>query len=596
MRWGLSPRDSTLWITIYGAPLARRFLFSATLTTMEEKIKQAIQKALAEAGAGDVTFVVERSREAGHGDYATNAAMAAAKVVGKSPREVADDLARILGSSTSLGPTSIAAIEVAGPGFINITLSREQVALAVAEAGAQGSEWGRTSELSEKRVIVDYANPNPFKEMHIGHLMSAIIGEALVRLRRSRGAEVFGSSFGGDVGPHVAKALWGLQKAGITDIVSAKEIGEAYARGSSAYETDEVVKNEIDALNVRLYNVVARADDATLSADDRTLLALWQKGREISMQEFKRIFAIFGTKLDFDFFDSDTIEGGMRVVHDGVGKGIFEESDGAIIYRGEKVGLHTLVFITSRGTPTYETKDVGLAFLKEERFPSDESIVVTSVEQIGHFKVLLAALKEIAPKIAEKTVHVPHGFLKLTSGKMSSREGNVITAADFIRDIIEKASERNEDPLIAEQVAIGAIKYMVLRQSPGSDIIFDPEKSLSLEGDSGPYLQYALVRAKKILAYADNGAGGTAEPAEPYLIERIILHYPEVVARAARELAPNILTTYLTELASAWNSFYASEQILGSPEEAYKQRVARAFATTMTNGLALLGIPAPERM
>ena len=283
-------------------------------------------------------------------------------------------------------------------------------------------------------------------------------------------------------------------------------------------------------------------------------------------------------------------------MRDGVAKGIFEESEGAIIYRGEKVGLHTLVFVTSRGTPTYEAKDIGLAFLKEERVPNDCSIIVTAAEQIGHFKVMLAALAELAPLIAAKTRHVPHGFLRFTSGKMSSREGNVITADALITEIIGKALVKNPDPLVAEQVAIGAIKYMILRQAPGSDIIFDPVKSLSLEGDSGPYLQYALVRAKKILAYAENGEGGTEEPSEPYAIERLTLHYPEVVARAARELAPNILTTYLTELAAAWNSFYASEQVLGSPEEAYKQRVAHAFANTMQNGLTLLGISAPEKM
>jgi arginyl-tRNA synthetase len=136
---------------------------------------------------------------------------------------------------------------------------------------------------------------------------------------------------------------------------------------------------------------------------------------------------------------------------------------------------------------------------------------------------------------------------------------------------------------------------MILRQSPGSDIIFDPEKSLSLEGDSGPYLQYALVRAKKILTYAE-GEKGTEVPAEPYAIERLIPHFHEVVARATRELAPNLLVNYLTELASVWNAFYATEQVLGSTEEAYKQRVTRAFANTMTNGLALLGISSPEKM
>lgn len=560
---------------------------------MEERIREAIGKAITVLGVGEVAFVLERPPEIAQGDYATNVALAAAKTLDKNPRELADELA--VAVKDALGEDA-SRVEVAGPGFINITLSREQVALAVAEAAAKGNEWGRGTTQTGKRVNIEYSNPNPFKEMHIGHLMSNVIGEALSRLVESAGAVVLRDTFGGDVGPHVAKALWALRKRGVVEIESAKQIGEAYAEGSNAYETDETTKAEIDALNVEIYETVAHQSDVMLSGERRELLALWRTGREISMEEFRRLFKILGTKLDYEFYDSDTTEIGMRVVHDELEKDVFEKSDGAIIYRGEKKGLHTLVFITSRGTPTYEAKDIGLAFLREERIPNDEVIIVTAMEQTGHFAVFLAALSEIAPRIAEKTKHVPHGLLRLPSGKMSSREGNVVTGEDLIRGVIEKASEKNSDPLVAEQVAIGAIKYMILRQGPGSDIIFDEEKSLSLEGDSGPYLQYALVRAKKILTYGETGEGGSAEPEMPYDIERLILHYPEVAARAARELAPNLLVNYLTELASAWNHFYATEQVLGSPEEAYKQRVARAFANTMTNGLTLLGIPAPEKM
>ena len=483
-------------------------------------------------------------------------------------------------------------------GFVNITLSPETVRLAIAEADAKGEEWGkaktaesgspdalRSSAFRGERVMVEYTDPNPFKEMHIGHLMSNVIGESLARLIQNEGATVTRANYQGDVGPHVAKAIWGLRQAGRAEPTTAQELGEAYAAGSRAYEESADAKSDIDTLNQEIYK-----------GADPVLMEEWRKGRDVSLAAFEQIYKLLGTHFDYYFFESETAEAGARIVRDGVAKGIFEESEGAVIYRGEKAGLHTLVFITSKGTPTYEAKDIGLAFLKEERAPADRSIIVTAAEQIGHFNVVLAALSEIVPLVAAKTTHVPHGFLRLASGKMSSREGNVITAAGLIEEIVKKASKKNPDPLIAEQVAIGAIKYMILRQAPGSDIIFDEEKSLSLDGDSGPYLQYALVRAKKILAYGDNGEGGTEVPAAPYAIERLILHYPEVAARAARELAPNLLTTYLTELASAWNAFYATEQILGSPEEAHKQRAARAFHTTMTNGLSLLGIPAPERM
>ena len=549
---------------------------------MEEKIRKAIEEALRKAGAEGGAFSVERPSDLAHGDYATNAAMATAKKVGTAPRALAESLVTEL--KDALGEDA-EKVEVAGPGFINITLSKAAVAFAVDEAVAKGEEWGKGDAEKGKRVLIEYSNPNAFKEMHAGHLVGTIIGESLSRLIENEGATVARDTFGGDVGPNVAKALWALRKHGVTEPESAKQIGEAYAEGAKAYEDDPDAKEEIDALNQTIY-----------AGSDEAVMDLWHRGREISMEAFRRTWKTLGTRFDFEFFDSDTTETGVRVVRDELKKGVFKESDGAIIYDGEPKGVHTMVFITSKDTPTYEAKDIGLAFLKEERWPSDEVVILTGSEQTGRFKTVLTALSDINAGLAAKMRHVATGFLTLTSGKMSSREGNVITANDVLEGVMKKAGEKNDDPTIAEQVAVGAVKFMVLRQSPGADIVFDPETSLSLTGDSGPYLQYALVRALKLLAYESENAGGTGEPAEPYAIERVILHYPEVASRAAHELAPNLLVTYLLELASAWNAFYASEQVLGSPEEAYKLRVARAFANTMANGLALLGIPAPERM
>ncbi len=568
---------------------------------MEGEIRKVIQAALNELGtqhridAYAITFTVEAT-DLAHGDYATNVAMVGAKLFGTNPKYLAGDLLPRI--KDKLGETA-ASVEIAGPGFINITLAPQKVREII--SGTNRDEWGNGQENTGKRVMIEYSNPNPFKELHIGHLMSNVVGESLSRLMQASGAEVLRDTFGGDVGPHVAKALWALIRDGVTDIGSVKEIGKAYNHGSIAYEESETAKAEIDALNTRIYDVVAKQEDAnSLSEDDRALLALWRKGREVSMEAFGRLFEILGTKFDYTLFDSDTTEIGMRIVHDGVASGVFEESEGAIIYRGEKKGLHTLVFITSRGTPTYETKDIGLAFLKEERVQTDEVIIVTAIEQASHFKVFLAALEDIAPLLAKKTKHVAHGLLRLTTGKMSSRKGNIITAQEFIEEVAEKAGEKNPDPLIAQQVAIGAVKYMILRQSPGSDIVFDPEKSLSLDGDSGPYLQYALVRARSVLAQAgEKVAYASLEqdvPATPFAIERRLTHFPEVVARAARERAPNQLVQYLTELAGEWNSFYARERIIGGEHESFKLALAQAFVRTMANGLNLLGIPAPEKM
>lgn len=550
---------------------------------MEEQIRIVVHKALEDRGITGASFVVERPSDMAHGDYAVNAALVGAKQLGKNPREFAEELGDTLKKELA---DTISKVAIAGPGFINLTLATSSVTGILAEADAKGDAWGKGVGEKGKRIIVEYSNPNAFKEMHLGHLVGSVIGEAISRLIENEGATLARDTFGGDIGPNVAKALWGLKKKGILEPTTPQEIGTAYVEGSNAYETDPKAKEEIDALNQAVY-----------AGTDTALMDLWRKGRDVSVEEFRRIWKLLGTKFDFEFFDSDTTETGVRVVQDGLKKGVFEKSDGAVIYNGEKKGVHTMVFITSHDTPTYEAKDIGLAFLKEERWPSDKSIIITGNEQTGRFKTVLAALSEVAPLLAEKIEHVATGFLKLTSGKMSSREGNVIPARELIERVIKKANEKNEDPLIAEQVAIGAIKYMILRQAPGSDILFDEEKSLSLEGDSGPYLQYALVRAKSVLASAKKETiSGNGAPNEPYPIERMLLHFPEVVSRAEVSRTPNLLVTYLTELASAWNSFYAQERIIGGEHEAHKLLVARAFVQTMQNGLSLLGIPAPERM
>ena len=560
---------------------------------MEETLTKAIHAALVEMGAEDTIFSIEWPNELAHGDFATNAALAAAKTLGRAPGDIARELAEKL--RASLGD-DVASVEAAGPGFVNITLAHSAITRMLEEAVSLGSAWGKGAVRVGERVAFEYSCPNPFKEMHAGHLMSTVIGEAAVRLLENQGARVMRDTYGGDVGPHVAKALWALRRKDIIEPATAKEIGDAYAQGSRAYEESEDAKAEIDALNGELYAALAKEEDLR-DEEERALLETWRHGRDVSLEAHRAVWDALDTHFDYMFHESETTPIGKRVVTEALARGVFKESEGAVIYDGEKKGLHTLVFLTSRGNPTYEAKDVGLAFLKEERLgPLDHSYITTAGEQSGHFAVFLAALEEIAPELAQKTVHVPHGFLRLTTGKMSSREGNVLTAASLIEEVIQKALEKNDDPLVANAVAIGAIKYMILRQAPGGDIVFDPEKSLSLDGDSGPYLQYALVRAKSVLAQTERTPNTEDVPDAVYAIERMLVRFPEVARRAEAARAPQQVAQYLTNLAGAWNSFYAAERIRGGAHEAYKLMIASAFVATMENGLGLLGIPVPERM
>ncbi|MCX6819849.1 MAG: arginine--tRNA ligase [Candidatus Adlerbacteria bacterium] len=523
-------------------------------------IEQAVQNALKAMGAEEVAFVVERPTDMAHGDYATNAALAAAKILKKNPRDVAAELQEAVGNIQG-----VEKVEVAGAGFINFYLSAETLAEVVQEANKEG--WGSNDLYIGKKVLVEYTDPNPFKEFHIGHLMSNAIGESIARLFAAGGADVKRSNYQGDVGVHVAKAIWGKQQK------PGDSWGQAYVHGSAEYETH---KQEIDELNKTIYE-----------KSDATVNKLYDEGREESLAHFEEIYKILGTKFDYYFFEHETGPLGLQLVEQH--PEVFTQSEGAIIFRGEDVGLHTRVFVNSKGIPTYEAKELGLVVAKKKKGQFDLSLTVTANETRDYFKVVRAAAEKIFPDLEDKMLTRFHGFMKLTTGKMSSRLGNVITGESLIKDLTEEARGR-------EDVAVGAIKYMVLRQGTGKDIVFDPEKSLSLEGDSGPYVQYALVRARALLRKATEAEVVQKETA-PSELERLLVHFPDVIARASLELEPHYVITYSTELAAAFNSWYAQTRlIVDGKVSAHALALVTAVEHTLHKGLVVLGIPAPEEM
>lgn len=428
--------------------------------------------------------------------------------------------------------------------------------------------------------------------------MSNAIGESVSRIIEFSGAEVKRANYQGDVGLHTAKAVWGLQQRGSTSLLGdSKILGKAYAKGAKAYEEDETAKEEIKEMNKKIYN-----------RSDEKINKLYDNGRKTSLEYFEKIYKKLGTKFDEYFFESETGPVGKKLVEENIGK-VFEESEGAIVFRGEKYGLHTRVFVNSEGLPTYEAKDLALTKIKKDKFIYDESIVVTANEQKEYYKVVLSAIKQIFPKLAEKSKHIAHGMLRLQDGKMSSRTGDIITGESLIEDVNTKILEKMKNSDIedregtSEKIGIGAIKYSILKQSTGKDIIFDYDKSLSFEGDSGPYLQYARVRANAVLEKAKfenikiNIKTLKRNTITDDSLEKLLYRFPEIVQRANTEYEPHYITTYLTELAGAFNSFYAKERIIEEGEASiYKVALTKAFETTVKNGLWLLGIKVPNKM
>lgn len=532
---------------------------------IRERIEEAIRTALENIGVVEAPFVLERPGDVAHGDYATNAALVSAKAQKKNPRDAASELVSKLGSIEG-----VEKIEIAGAGFVNFFLSREALVPG-------GGEVLRTN--AGKTILVEYTSPNLFKPLHIGNLVSNVLGESVARLLEKTGARVVRINYPSDIGLTVAKGVWGLRSLRL-DPADIAQLGRAYVAGNEAYEG--VAKKEIEEINRALYENT-----------DSELTDLRERGIETSRKHLDALCAKLGTKFDHEFFESESGPIGRDIVRANVGT-VFEESEGAVVYRGEQNGLHTRVFLNSQGLPTYEAKDLGLLKLKLDKYPSfDVTITDTGPEQTEYFKVLYAAARKVFPELDGKDLrHIAHGYLKLTSGKMSSRLGNVITGESLIEEVTAAARNR-------EEVAIGALKYMVLKSSNGRDIIFDPEKSLSLEGDSGPYLQYARVRAASLLREA-KVAGISADtddmPKEASDLERVLLHYTDALSRAAKELEPHYLTTYLTELASAFNSWYAKNRVIGGAAPRYGVHLVSAVERVLNEGLETLGIPVLEEM
>ncbi len=563
---------------------------------MIDTISAAVKKAFETLHPGiEVDFSVEYTDSLEHGHITCNVSMVASKQVGKMPRLIAEALIPLLQDMNIEGVESYA---VAGPGFLNVTLSRGMFADYIKKAQTGGLPKNKSA--AGREVLVEYTDPNPFKEFHIGHLMANAVGESLAGLYEAGGATVHRVCYQGDVGPHIAKALWGLNKMvredGETEVAY---IGRAYAYGATQYEDSPEAKKEIDEVNAAVY-----------AKSDAALNEKYTWGRAVSLAHFDEIYKILGTKFEHFFFESEVAAPGTKIVRDNMSNGVFEESDGAVIYRGEKKGLHTRVFITSKGLPTYETKELALDLeAKPARFTYDTSVIVTANEQNDFFKVVLAAMEDINAAERAKIRHISHGLMRFKDGKMSSRKGTVVTGESLIEDTTEalmthfKTGEwtDEEKQKTAQVLAVASIKYVILRQSPGSDIVYDREKSVSLEGDSGPYVLYSLVRAHSLLAKAaTTGAVPKAVlPTETAaLFEMLLPQYAHVLRRSLAEHSPNTLLTYGTKLAAAFNAWYGTTKVIDeqNPYMPYQLATIKTYADTMTDVLQVLGIPVVERM
>jgi arginyl-tRNA synthetase len=361
----------------------------------------------------------------------------------------------------------VSEVSVAGPGFLNMKLTDEML-VASLEAEVPQSFAGR-------KFLVEYSDPNPFKPLHAGHLYTTLVGDTIARLVQHAGAETIRINYGGDVGLHVGKSMWAIIKTlggensdGLDAIPEAERpvwLGARYVEGTSAYEDDESARSEIIQTNKRVYQVHADSDQESPFAH------IYWTCRQWSYDYFAKLYQQLQVVPFARYIpESEVTPLGVQTVHEQLEKGVFTRSDGAVVFDGEKRGLHTRVFINSEGIPTYEAKDVGLSLTKWNDYHFDESIIITANEQAQYMQVVIAAISQFAPDPANRTRHLTHGVVKLQGGvKMSSRKGNVVTALEILDAAREAGEATDTNP--SEETILAAVKYAFAKNRIGGDIV-----------------------------------------------------------------------------------------------------------------------------
>ena len=523
------------------------------------------------------------------GDYQCNDALKLAKRLKMNPREAAQKVAAALA-----GEGVFDKVEVAGPGFLNLTVSPTWLNDRLA-ALAAAPKFGIPQTGAGKRVVIDYSSPNAAKQMHIGHIRSTVIGCAIDRIFRSLGYDVIADNHLGDWGTQFGILIKGYREL-LTDEerenLTVANLEKCYVLSAAkAKEEDGVWKD------------ACRAELVKLQQGDKDNLALWKRFIDISIGEFDRMYAKLGVKFDTyrgESYYNDTMPGVVAKLQE---MGLAVESEGALVVNLEAEKLGVAIVRKSDGGYNYTTSDLACVKTRVEEYDPERIIYVTDARQQLHFKQWFS----IAAKMGytTKLVHVPFGLMSYQGKAISTREGNLIKLDELLAEAKRRAydivKERGGDETLAEQIGYGAVKYSDLSHDPITDIDFSWDKALALEGNSGPYLQYAHARVRSLLAKAGGGpaarAFAVAEPSERRLALQLV-EFPGAVVRAAEAYKPSVLADYLFQTAQLYSSFYQSTPVLKSEEPSRSSRLALCalFGDILRLGLSLLGIETPDHI
>jgi len=584
--------------------------------TFRDILKEKISQAAREYAGNLVVpgFSVEVPENEEYGDYATNVALMLAKPMGRPPMEIAQELVKTLADDRW-------EVSVATPGFLNFTFKDKVLVSALKDVLEAGEVWGTSNVGEGKTVMVEYFQLNIAKRPHIGHLRSAVIGDALKRIFLSQGYHAVSDTHVGDWGTQFGILLLGYKEFQLAH--AKKEIIEDPFTFLEDIYTKENIKIEADPER----REHAKEEFAKLERGDAENRKIWEWMVDISMKKLEESAERLGL-LPFDEHKGESsYEADMSpIVEDALKKNIAihlpteqaGKKDGAVLVDLTKEKLDEAVLIKSDGASTYLLRDLATIKYRQKKWEFWKNIYVVDVRQSHHFKQLFRVAELLGYEGVGDSEHVEFGFMKLPEGAISTRKGTVIALGALLDEAEKRAlaiiREKNPDlphaDEVAKQVSMGAVKYFDLSHNRKSDIIFEWGKALSFEGNTGPYLQYTYVRLKSILRKIDATiSSGQSFPFEKGRIRGIsnvehrlislILCYPMAIENALMERSPHILAAYLYELASITNEFYHMIPVLREEDEEKRMlrtMMVRAASTTLYNGLNLLGIEAPEEM
>ncbi|MBL7011925.1 MAG: arginine--tRNA ligase [Kiritimatiellales bacterium] len=552
-----------------------------------------------DADLSGINLSVNASRNEQFGDYQCDAAMKLAKVLGSNPRAIGQTFV-----DNAALPDLVEKIEIAGPGFVNITLKNESLADQLT-AMLGDKTLGLPDIGKNQTVIIDYSSPNVAKPMHIGHIRSTVIGNAIDRLYRALGYNVIADNHLGDWGTQFGLIILGYREFADMDALKTAPVEEL----ERIYVTSYNLSKEDATWRDR-----AKAELVKLQQGDAENRALWEEFIELTLAEFNRIYKRLDVSFDLyrgESFYNDDLAATVEKLDEA---GLSEESDGATICNLEDDGLAVAIVRKSDGGFNYTTTDVATVISRTEEFAPAEIIYVTDDRQQLHFKQFFHICKKLG--IETQLTHIYFGLMRLPEATFSTREGNVIKLEALLDEAearaleVVKTSSPDMDEAqqreVARAVGIGAIKYTDLSQNPQSLVTFTWEKALAMDGNSAPYLQYAYARIASVRdKYAakfpdinpDEFPIKLTEEQERRLALKIT-RYAAAVEMAAKLHRPSVMADYLYDLSQAYSSFYQNVPFLKADEGPRESRIrlCELTASVLKNGLSLLGIETPSRI